>query len=238
MASEAPNIKEGMELVDGAESVIPFAPENGKTENIFQRLWTASNLIGQIEKDGQVKGGGNYKYVSHDNVTARAKEVFAKVGIYHCASMVDLKQDGNRTIAKVELHFINTDNVGDMVKTTSFGYGNDTQDKGPGKAYSYAVKYGLMKALMLNTDEDIEAHQIDHDSGVSEAVIKANSETKKALEAWAKTFKSAIENAPNLEALNLLEKENKSRLSSSDLPDVTRTFFIELITSRKSEVGT
>ena len=38
----------------------------------------------------------------------------------------------------------------------------DNQDKGPGKAYSYAIKMGYLKLFMVPTGEkDIEAESVD-----------------------------------------------------------------------------
>jgi hypothetical protein len=41
----------------------------------------------------------------------------------------------------------------------SFGYGIDDQDKGAGKAMSYAVKYALLKTLGLETGDDPDENQ-------------------------------------------------------------------------------
>lgn len=238
MASRKTDNEAGVGVAESDNAVIPFPKGRNTDANIFERLWIASNMIGAIEKDGNKDGqtkGLPYSFVSHDNVTARAKEAFSKVGIYFCPSILNMTQDGNRTIAEVELAFVNVDKSGDMVKTKSYGYGNDSQDKGPGKAYSYAVKYGLMKALMLNTDEDIERHQVDYDDGRGAKVIEAQAETKAALEAWATTYRTALKEAGTIEVLLELEKANKSRLSS--VPEATRSFFIDLIQTRKSDLA-
>ena len=52
------------------------------------------------------------------------------------------------------VRFVNIDEPQDFFDVQSFGYGVDGQDKGPGKAMSYAVKYALLKALGLETGED------------------------------------------------------------------------------------
>jgi hypothetical protein len=41
----------------------------------------------------------------------------------------------------------------------TFGYGVDAQDKGPGKAMSYGVKYALLKVLGLETGDDPDVVQ-------------------------------------------------------------------------------
>jgi hypothetical protein len=43
----------------------------------------------------------------------------------------------------------------------TIGYGVDPQDKGPGKAISYGVKYALLKVLGLETGDDPDTVQDD-----------------------------------------------------------------------------
>lgn len=237
MDSKAPDTEDGVDLVEGDQPLIQNAECRDNTASIFKRLWLASNTVGAILKDGQTNGGGNYRYTSHDYITARAKEAFHKVGVYHYATVTKLEQSGNRTTLEADLHFVSVDNPKDTLVTHSAGHGVDNQDKGIGKAFSYAVKYGLSKALMLNTNEDIEADNIDYDDGHSRKVVEAQEETKSALEAWAKTFKSALTSAQTVDEVKALEKDNKSRLTSANMPAVTREFFIDLIVSRKGELS-
>jgi len=233
MDSRKTDNKKGMEMAESDMPDVQDARTWDENADIFERLFLASNMIGRLEKKETVKGGGNYSYASHDYVTARAKEVFAKVGIYHFVSLLDAKQDGNRTTATIEICFVCVGRSGDCLKIKAFGFGVDNQDKGAGKAMSYAVKNGLLKTLGLNTDEDIEAHDIDYDDGQSAKVNAANEEARAAIESWAKTFKTALSEAQSIETVNTLQKENKARLSSDKLPAVTREFFIDLINERK-----
>ncbi len=55
--------------------------------------------------------------------------------------------------------FFNIDDPQDKLDTCSFGFGVDTQDKGPGKAMSYMVKYALLKTLGLETGDDPDFDQ-------------------------------------------------------------------------------
>ena len=47
----------------------------------------------------------------------------------------------------------------DLIDVETFGFGIDDQDKGPGKAMSYAVKYALLKTLGLETGDDPDMDQ-------------------------------------------------------------------------------
>jgi hypothetical protein len=57
------------------------------------------------------------------------------------------------------VRFENIDNRDDYIDVATFGYGVDGQDKGPGKAMSYGVKYALLKVLGLETGDDPENDQ-------------------------------------------------------------------------------
>jgi len=74
-----------------------------------------------------------------------------------------MEQAGNRTEVRMALTFVNIDAPAERETIYSIGYGVDTSDKGPGMAISYATKYGLLKAFMLETGEDSDAHNIAHE---------------------------------------------------------------------------
>ena len=60
------------------------------------------------------------------------------------------------------IRFANIDAPSDFIDVPTFGYGVDQQDKGPGKAMSYAVKYALLKALGLETGDDADNESIPY----------------------------------------------------------------------------
>ncbi len=72
------------------------------------------------------------------------------------------EQVGNRTQVLLKVRFANIDNPADFIDVPGLGYGVDDQDKGPGKATSYAVKYCLLKALGLETGDDPDLDDQPH----------------------------------------------------------------------------
>jgi hypothetical protein len=122
-------------------------------KNIHQRIHAVMLEVDYVQKDRDV---GKYKVVSHDAVTAKVRPVLVKHGvIYYPQNMTSL-QDGNRTEVHMDIVFVNIDDPSDKIAVPSIGYGIDPQDKGPGKAVSYAVKMALLKALGLETGEDAD----------------------------------------------------------------------------------
>lgn len=157
--------------------------------NLYQRLSKIMADVKYIQKEDK-KVNNQYTFVSHDAVTAKCRQAFIDHGVFvrpsiieHEASWYDTKVEkwidkkkqivdvkSLRTEVHIEVEFINIDDPKDSMKIASIGYGLDTQDKGIGKAYSYAYKYALLKTLMLETGDDPEKDMIDH---VPEKIFKS-----------------------------------------------------------------
>lgn len=131
-------------------------------KNLWQRMHAVMADADRVSKDGQVKGGGNYKFVSHDAVTTEIRRHLVEHGVVAIPTLKAFDSNGNRVEATFTVRFVNIDDPTDFYEVDSFGFGIDTQDKGPGKAYSYAVKYALLKAFCLPTGDDPERDSIEH----------------------------------------------------------------------------
>lgn len=125
--------------------------------NIHQRLAAAMQKVTYIQKEK--KQGMRYSIVSHDAVTAKVRPALLEAGVIYHVSSLSFEQLGNRTQCHVVVSFVNVDDPREKLETQSFGYGIDDQDKGPGKAMSYAVKYALLKTLGLETGDDPDHEQ-------------------------------------------------------------------------------
>ena len=98
--------------------------------------------------------GMQYKVVMHDDVTDLMRPLLVKHGVLRTTSVEGHTQDGNTTTVDLLVRYFNIDEPTDYIEVKAFGYGADQQDKGPGKAISYASKYADMKTLMLATGDD------------------------------------------------------------------------------------
>jgi len=121
-------------------------------QNIHQRLAAAMRVVKYIQNER--RQGMQYRIVSHDKVTAKVRPALLDAGIVYYPVRCDYVQSGNRTECSVTVRFVNVDQPTDFFDVPTLGFGVDPQDKGPGKAMSYAVKYALLKALGLETGED------------------------------------------------------------------------------------
>jgi len=129
-------------------------------KNVHQRLAEVMASVTYIQKER--KQGMQYTIVSHDAVTAKVRPALLASGIVYYPTRCEHTQNGNRAECSMTVRFVNIDAPEDFFEVHAFGYGVDAQDKGPGKAMSYAVKYALLKALGLETGDDADHDSIDH----------------------------------------------------------------------------
>ena len=136
-----------------------FDPRFKRDMNLAQRMHLAMTRMDYVQKEK--KDGMKYTIVSHDKVTALVRENTVAVGViyYVLGGSLTTVRDGNLTEAKLSVRFENIDNREDYLDVDAFGFGVDSQDKGPGKAMSYAVKYALLKAFGLETGDDPDLDQ-------------------------------------------------------------------------------
>lgn len=175
--------------------------------NIYQRLADAMGKVDYIQKDK--KSGMRYSIVSHDAVTAKVRPALLESGIVYFISDLIVDQNGNRTEAQGTITFVNIDAPTEQIRARSFGYGIDDQDKGPGKAMSYMVKYALLKTLGLETGDDPDEDQdVHHRSSVVE------------------TLEAAIDlmTEDNVIAVRDQLTQNKQRMSTAEVMSLSQKF--------------
>ena len=141
-----------------------------ESKNLSQRILGVRGDVEYIQKEDK-KVNNQYTFVSHDAVSKALHNLLCKHGIVLIPRCVKLERDGNLTIAYMEIDFINADNPEDKTTVPMPGYGIDPQDKGIGKAVSYATKYAMLKTFVLETGDDPERDNINHE-GADVAAIR------------------------------------------------------------------
>lgn len=127
--------------------------------NVYQRVLAVMEDLDYIQK-GDKRVNNQYRFVSHDQVTAAIHPLLVKHRLLILPHTKEIKQDGNRTEVTLQLSFVNPDSNPVEIFCLDFvGYGIDTGDKGPGKAISYAYKYGALKVFCLETGDDPDKDQ-------------------------------------------------------------------------------
>jgi hypothetical protein len=135
-----------------------------KPMTIHQRIHAVMCGLKYIQK-GDKRVNNQYTFVSHDAVTAAVRPHLIEHGIVVIPSVQAWGQDGNRITVTMNISFINIDDPSDKIDIEICGQGIDPQDKGFGKAYSYAKKYAFLSLFCLETGDDPERDLIDHVEG-------------------------------------------------------------------------
>ena len=142
-------------------------------DNIFQKISKVMNDVKYLMKDDKVvtnvKTGASYKAISEEKVTSELRKAMIKHGIVIIPiEMITKREDetlkdfqGNdkvNRITTVETRYRiqNIDDKDDYIIAVSAGTGVDTQDKGVGKAMTYAYKYLLLRTFAIPTGEDAD----------------------------------------------------------------------------------
>lgn len=195
--------------------------------NLYQRINEVRKSIEYIKKDKSVStGGGSYKAVTHDQVTAMVRDHMVKHGII-CypvliASVMNPKEvNAAMEVAKqaryeatYDFIFVNADEPSETLTIRIESHAMDSADKAPGKALSYAKKYAVLKLFEIETGDEEES-RYQSTIGLSQEQIElfilkikteANPETKKELFKQAMT---ACKEINDLESANTIKEAVK-----------------------------
>lgn len=196
-----------------SKPTVAVAPTDSR--NIHQRLHAVMQEVAYVQKDRKI---GTYMVVTHDAVTAAVRPALVKHGVIYYPQNMAHTQDGNRTEVHLDLVFANVNDPKDFVAVPTFGYGIDPQDKGPGKAVSYAVKMALLKALGLETGEDAddgttEEHKPAPKQSPEAAPTERQMTKAQARPEYDKLLKE-LQAQPSVTDLEAWGKRNKPRLDA------------------------
>ena len=134
---------------------------------LYQKILNVMEAISYLQKDDNVSyGNTNYKAISEEKVTTAVREQLIKnklivLPIEQIHSRTDTivrDKHGNEQIQRlstVDTKYKIVDvETGEYEILVSSGTGVDTQDKGVGKAMTYAFKYLFLRTFAIPTGED------------------------------------------------------------------------------------
>lgn len=123
---------------------------------LVKRILKVQENAAPVLKDGSV--GGKYNFASYNAVLAAVRSLCLEQGILLAPTFSEYTEEGNRCNMKCTLRLMYKD---ESLDYCSFGQGVDNQDKGAGKAQTYALKNALLQAFMLTraNEDDPDFHQ-------------------------------------------------------------------------------
>lgn len=123
---------------------------------VAKKLLAASKAIGFVDKGGE-NAHFKFKFQAWDDVLPAVRDACAEVGLAILPSVELVEVTGDKSIIRLTLTYIDTE-TGETLTSNWVGEGKDNQDKGIQKACTSAVKYALLKSLMIpcadSTDPD------------------------------------------------------------------------------------
>jgi len=199
-----------------------------KTENnLFQRINAVRKAIGYVQKDKSVStGGGSYRAVTHDMVTAMTRQHMIDNGIVSYPVLVEsmmlppaegAKQ--SRYEATYDFHFVNADMPSDEITLRIQAHGMDNADKAPGKALSYAKKYAVVKLFEIETGEDEES-RVQSEFPIQDYIVSINASTtmEELKESFTTAYEAAGRDAEAQKQLIRVKNAKKESLSKAEKP--------------------
>ena len=159
--------------------------------NLWQKIHAVMTESESLEKSLVVGEGRNsYKAVGEAEVLNNLKPLLKKHKliclpvdgeITEVSGTTETEYNGvkkvtARNVAQLKCYFKLIDiETGESVQIVGFGFGADSQDKGSGKAFTYAYKTALSKSFMLFSGEDTDN---EHSDSISKPEKKASEPTQ------------------------------------------------------------
>ena len=173
-------------------------------QNIRQKIHQVMKDAGYIKKQAS---NMPYKSVTHNNVSDAIRKQFNKVGLIIIPSVKSSSRDGNIHSVTMSVKIIDVDS-GESLEVGDYpGTGIDNQDKGFGKAISYAFKYILQKLFLLEIgdDEEVDRNQVQ----AIDNATKAKAESDKIWIQYTTNYISSIVGIINNENKDFEEKKKE-----------------------------
>lgn len=210
-------------------------------DNVFQRISKVMSDVEYLAKDDMVvtnaKTGAGYKAISEEKVTNEVRKALIKHGLVIIPVEMDVDREdevlkdyqGNEkvnriTTADVIYRIQNIDDKDDYVMAVSSGTGVDTQDKGIGKAMTYAYKYLLLRTFAIPTGEDtdkISSNVYSEQFAPQKAKINAITEA----ELRTRISTEGIDTVKVVNALSEYGYKNLAEIEEDKYKDVVKKIF-------------
>lgn len=123
--------------------------------NIYEKISAVMKDVQYLTKDDRVEfGSTKYKALSEEKVTTVMRAAMLKYNLVVFPVEQFANRSGSITHVDVKYRIVNVDNPEEFIEVVSCGDGADTQDKGSGKAMTYAYKYMWLRTFGIPTGED------------------------------------------------------------------------------------
>lgn len=145
--------------------------EAKEAKTVYEKILAVMGSVNYLNKDGFVETGKGkgYKALTDEKVLGAVRPALVAAGLV----ILPVKMEQQRTDEQVKAYdgstktnritdvsvtyrIINVEDPKDYVEVVSAGTGVDTQDKGIGKAMTYAKKYAILNSFLIPSGEDTD----------------------------------------------------------------------------------
>jgi len=187
--------------------------------NIYEKILAIMQDVQYLAKDDHVQfGSTNYKALSEEKVTSIMREELIKNKLVVFPIAQDANRTGNITHVDTKYRLVNVENPDEFIEIVSCGDGADSQDKGSGKAMTYAFKYMWLRVFAIPTGEDpdkVPSAELD-EKAKKEAEKKAHEKSKNASNFKHKPLVCSKCGAP----ITAMKLRSGKELTAQDVADI------------------
>jgi len=135
--------------------------------NLYEKINKVMEEVAYLKKDDTIKAGNSsYRAISEEKVTSAIRQslINNKIVIFPIEQKKEeiITQYSDKygdkirlmTLVDVKYRIVNSEKPQEFIEVVSSGSGVDTQDKGIGKAMTYAYKYMLLRTFAIPTGND------------------------------------------------------------------------------------
>ena len=121
---------------------------------VDKKILNIMSRVKYLAKDDTVAfGNTKYKALSEEKVTTLMRAEMVTEGLIVYPVDMTWTREGNISHVDVKYRIVDTDD-NSFIEVVSCGDGYDTQDKGAGKAMTYAFKYMWLRTFAIPTGDD------------------------------------------------------------------------------------
>lgn len=121
---------------------------------LYRKIHAVMKDVDYLQKDDSIEfAKTKYKAISEEKVTMAVRKALLEHGLVILPIDQEHTKEGNLSTVNTRYKIIDID-TGQYETIASSGTGADTQDKGVGKAMTYAYKYLLLRTFAIPTGED------------------------------------------------------------------------------------
>lgn len=143
--------------------------------NLYEKMQAIMDDVKYLAKDDQVAfGNTKYKALSEEKVTSIMRAQMVKHKLLVFPVEMTASRAGQISHVDVRYRIVNVEAPEEFIEVVSCGDGADSQDKGAGKAMTYAYKYMWLRTFGIPTGEDPDKISSAELDAQAEAEMKKN----------------------------------------------------------------